>query len=478
MATAQTVLRHVYNACEPSRPASGQFYVDCSAARGSDALIQRIEQRLALSQSPSTYLFTGHIGSGKSSELVQLSRALSHPAPAPGLYRYFPVLVDASDYLDDYDVSITDILLAMVAELGDRLRKELELEIEGHFEKFLRKLVKIWDDWGISEVELSGSGTAKAGPANVSIGTRIKIQRLKKDPSAREKVREALEPRMSVLLDEINQLFMEADMRVRRHDVKPGEAGYQGILLIVDNLEKIRKLKGTGEGLASQRELFLERYTQLTGLQLHVIYTVPLRLVRSQAGPQLQQLYGVEPFVLPMIKVRERTGAASRYEAGLTCMREMLRRRLGKDHPLGDVFQKDALDFLLRYSGGNPRNLMTFIQHACTYASAVPIQLSHAHRAIQQAVRMYSTAIPDSHWRKLASLDLSADCKIPNGDEDFLAMLENLSVLEYINGGAEEDPFAPAEPWYAVNPIVAELQKFKEVKAAIAAERAAPPASP
>ena len=37
---------------------------------------------------------------------------------------------------------------------------------------------------------------------------------------------------------------------------------------------------------------------------------------------------------------------------------------------------------------------------------------------------------------------------------------ENLSVLEYINGGVDA-PFALAEPWYAVNPIVRELQKFK-----------------
>ena len=40
-------------------------------------------------------------------------------------------------------------------------------------------------------------------------------------------------------------------------------------------------------------------------------------------------------------------------------------------------------------------------------------------------------------------------------------MLENLSIMEYINGG-NEDTFAEAEPWYAVNPIVRELKKFKD----------------
>jgi hypothetical protein len=55
---------------------------------------------------------------------------------------------------------------------------------------------------------------------------------------------------------------------------------------------------------------------------------------------------------------------------------------------------------------------------------------------------------------------------IPGGDPDFLAMLENLSVLEYINGG-DGDPFAAAEPWYAVNPIVRELGQFKAARSGL-----------
>jgi len=52
-------------------------------------------------------------------------------------------------------------------------------------------------------------------------------------------------------------------------------------------------------------------------------------------------------------------------------------------------------------------------------------------------------------------------------------MLENLSVLEYINGGGD-DPFALAEPWYAVNPIVRELQRFKAASQAIKTEKLNP----
>jgi len=65
---------------------------------------------------------------------------------------------------------------------------------------------------------------------------------------------------------------------------------------------------------------------------------------------------------------------------------------------------------------------------------------------------------------------------IPGGDDDYLSMLNNLSVLEYINGG-EDDPFAPVEPWYAANPIVRELQKFKAATSALSKASVPPEAS-
>ncbi len=229
-------------------------------------------------------------------------------------------------------------------------------------------------------------------------------------------------------------------------------------MLILDNLEKIERIEGKAEGLESQRELFIERYTQLTGMQAHIIYTVPLRLARAD-GPQLGQRYGMAPFVLPMVKVIER-GSRSVYTPGMQHLRELLQRRL-RPHTLDEVFASDALDFLLTYSGGHVRYLMSFVQEACAYTEATPIPLAAAHRAIQQTVRTYATAIPEAHWTKLAQLDVSSDQRIPNEDLDYLTMLENLSVLEYINGDGVDDPFHTPEPWYAVNPIVRQLGKFK-----------------
>ncbi|HQR31973.1 MAG TPA: hypothetical protein PLK30_04480, partial [Blastocatellia bacterium] len=54
---------------------------------------------------------------------------------------------------------------------------------------------------------------------------------------------------------------------------------------------------------------------------------------------------------------------------------------------------------------------------------------------------------------------------------EYLKMLENLSIFEYLNGGSENE-FEEATPWYAVNPIVRELRTFKEAVARLRAQQA------
>ncbi len=442
----EDVLKKIYNACDPYVPASAEYYYDCSEARGETALGQPIQRHLSMADDYTCFLLSGHIGCGKSSELAKLSRILTTARQPHDCY--FPVLIDVSEYLDDYDVSLADILLAIVTELADALRTRLSVELrDNYFTKRLNEIKGLIS----SEVEME--------QGEISLGfAKVKVQRLKKDPTARQKVRALLEPKMSTMLEEINLVFDEARLAIRKHRLGGAPQPCSDLVIILDNLEKIRKLGTEEEGLKSQRELFLERYTQLTGMRAHFIYTVPLRLVRSADGPQLQQRYG-EVFVLPMIKVIERA-TRHPYQSGIQSIRAILQKRLG-EVKLEEAFAPEALNFLLTYSGGHVRNLMIFVQNACTYTDTIPIPLSAVQEAIKRSIRSYSTAIPESHWAKLAQLDLSSDQHIPNGDDDYLKMLENLSIMEYVNG-SDEDQLADAEPWYAVNPIVRELKKFKE----------------
>lgn len=437
-------LKEIYTACNPDVPASDKYYLESSEARGSSNLAKEFIGHLNRTSEPICFLFSGHMGCGKSSELLHLTHELVK-CETPQVC-FFPVLINVIEYLDEYDVSPTDILLAIVTELANTLRRELNIELqESYFKKQFGK-------FGIfTEAEL------KDGEINLGVA-KVGIQRLKKDPVARQEVRSALMPKLSTLLEEINLLFEQARLEITKAKSGSNQFNYVELVIILDNLEKIKRLEGVKEGLESQRELFLEHAAKFKGMSAHFIYTVPLRLIRSSDAPQLEHLYCNQLIVLPMIKIIERS-SRNPYSKGIETLRKILQKRFGQLE-LDKAFESDALNFLLDNSGGHVRTLMLFVRQASTYTDKLPINLTAAHKAIQKTVRTYSTSIPEHHWEKLALLDLSDNQRIPNGDDDYRVMLENLSVLEYVNGG-DENPYADAEPWYAVNPIVRELQKFK-----------------
>ena len=106
------------------------------------------------------------------------------------------------------------------------------------------------------------------------------------------------------------------------------------------------------------------------------------------------------------------------------------------------------------------------MRNAVAQIEELPIKLIHAKNALKSNIQIYSTGIPESHWEKLARVDLSPNQTFPNDDEDYLDMLANTSLLEYINGGSD-DIWEEFAPWYAVNPIVRELKQFKSAKETI-----------
>lgn len=444
--------RKLYNACNPLAPATAEYYVDCSAVRGSNAFADKVQDDLELSESSLRFLFSGHVGSGKSSELEHLSLALEQSGSAGR--RFFPILVDAGEYLNDYDVAPSDILLAIVAEVAGALKEKAGIELKDSY--FVNRFNEI-KKYLLSDVEIN------EGEIPLWLA-KVKIQRLKQAPDAREKVREQLRPQMPSILSEINTVFDEARLKLRQHKPAGGARPYTDIVLILDNLEKIQHVANRQEGEDSHRYLFIECAPQLIGLDAHVIYTVPLRLVHSH-GADLRAVYGVDPFVLPMIKVEAR-GTHDPYERGRDCLGQILRKRAG-DVPLDQAFTPDALDCLLSYSGGHVRDLMSFVRQACTEVKVFPIDLPAARRALGGTYNIFSVSTPATYWPMLARLERSPDQLIDTNDPHFGRMLETLAVLEYRNGAGSPNA---AVPWFAVHPIVRELPQFKAALAALDAE--------
>ena len=86
--------------------------------------------------------------------------ALDSPSQ-PSDARYFPVLLNVSDYLDAYDADFTDILLAIVTELAATLRADLKIELK---DSYLTNRFKQIKKFLLSKVEIkAGYGQSSRG---------------------------------------------------------------------------------------------------------------------------------------------------------------------------------------------------------------------------------------------------------------------------------------------------------------------------
>ncbi|HJW92428.1 MAG TPA: hypothetical protein VJ901_02315 [Thermoanaerobaculia bacterium] len=359
----------VFNAFEPLEPASVDQYLDMDAVRGTESgIVKAVLKQIRLCRDQyGRFLFSGHIGCGKSSELKHLEHVLLHRKPKEGETRFFPIFIDTFEYLSDYDADAIDLLLAVVAELASRLREDLQIELTDNYfkDRFIELRNFLLRDVSLDEGELA------------LWNVKVKLKLLKANDVARNQIREALRPRVTTILGEINNLLTTA-----RALLIEKKTGYSDVILIVDNLEKIRKVTNAAEGFASHRELFLEQHAKLTGFNAHVIYTVPLRLMRSSDSPQLMVRYP-HIHIVPSVKVAERNHEP--FKPGRDALRKLVERRV-KPSSLGAIFHEDALEFMLDYCGGHVRHLMIFARSAVAYADELPVDLAAAKQALKQMI--------------------------------------------------------------------------------------------
>lgn len=452
--TESEILAHILNACNPAKPATDKQYVNCSDVRGSSLFAENLCEEFTNSDEPIHALFTGHIGCGKSSELQHIADNLDCRTPRGGQKRFFPIIVNMSEYLDDFDVDVTDILLAVITETADALRTRESIEVSDSW------LTSRWDE--LKEF-VTTDLDIREGDINIPWG-KIKVQRLRIDPTARRTVREKLLPQTKSFLEEINLAFVAARTRLKLCKPREGGAQYTDFVLILDNLEKIERFAGNPKGLESQRALFVEGAHQLTALSAHAIYTIPLSLFRRDPGV-LEERYSKHLFSLPMVKTQQRGREHHPYPDGLQKLELILQRRMPLGVALADVFAPDALAFLVEYSGGHVRNLIMYAREASLYArKKLPITLESVQRSMAQTVGILAPSLSSEDWDFLAQLEVSRRQQWNTKNAEQSRLLENLSVMEYINGGNEEI-LERGKPWYAVNPILRVQDEFEDAVA-------------
>lgn len=410
-------LKDIYHLFNPDKALLNgeleKYYVEIDQ---NEINIKELQIRLELgleTREPIKLLFTGHRGSGKSTALNRLILNLHRD--------FFIVKYNVLDLLDQNDVTYIDVLLSVLTKLFEKAQEDKV--------KLGDSLSKRADEWSSSIIKTTTTENRKGLELKAKIPFYLLeiMGRIKNESTTREEIRKQIEPRVSELISLINDTIAE----IEKNDKQ--------ILVIIDNLEKIE--------FDNALKLFYNHGTQLTQPMCKIIYTFPISLKSSSIFQQINLNFS-NVYVHPNVKIHEKEGSEYHYEKGRDFMKEIVSKRVSQD-----LFEPDALEYILDMSGGVVREFIRIIRDSSIRAltrGKTTIDKDIAIDVVNGLKNLYQAQLSDSDYNVLIEVHKTKDIK---RDDQLVNLLHNLSVLEYRNGRS----------WCDLNPVVRSILDEKKM---------------
>ena len=437
-------LTRFYKACNPTHPLDSSneedrsYYVDLSTVRGAKLIesLARTISRISPEQA-TCQLFTGHIGCGKSTELLRLKYELEKQ-------KFHVAYFECDRQLELSDVDASDILLAIAGQISSGLEKQNINIVPAYFKKLFGELKDLFQH----NLNLDKSFQLSVEIAEIAALT-------KNDPSLRRRIRERLEYRTNSIINSINkELLAPAKQQLQA-------IGIKGLVVIVDNLDRIESRIYPNEQ-SRAGYLFVDRGDQLRGLDCHVLYTVPLLLTFSNDAAIVTSRFGTDIKTLPMIPARLQDG--SECLAGMSLLRQIVMarafpnidamQRVGYEF-INQVFdQSQTLDRLCQASGGHVRNLFRLL-YGCLEQDDPPITSELVESIISKERNKMMRTIDIGELELIKKVQQD---KRVRGESEYQTLIRSQFVFEYEYQNIS---------WFDINPILIdepELQEHKTIQ--------------
>ncbi|MCT7962605.1 KAP family NTPase [Laspinema sp. D1] len=439
-------IRDFYRATKPDRalvcadPQDRKYYIDFSTVRGGE-IIDQLKKKITFFEpdSPTCALFTGHIGCGKSTELLRLQMELEKAG-------FHVVYFVSSEDLELTDVDIVDVLLAIASRISQSL-ETIPLNKTSKLQDLLQEASRVLnaDIQGIKakipkigDVGISGQGDN----FTLSLGIGEITAKVKQDSSLRQKLNQFLGPQKQQLLDAINQELIEPAIKELKAQ------GKQGLVAIVDNLDRLGNSPKPW-GTPQQENLFVDQGEYLKKLNCHLVYTVPLALKFSNSYGMLTQRFE-DPKVLPMVPVRSQDG--KEHKGGMALLRQMVLARAFPDldeqqrlDAIPLIFDSpDTLDRLCQISGGHVRDLLKLLNLWIMEEMQFTLQRPTLEKLIRSCQQDMTMPISDLEWELLRQVKVRQKV---NDDNGYQQLIRSRFVFEYRDNG---------QVWFDVNPMITE----------------------
>ena len=403
-------LTEAYVLLDPARPLEGEWLARFYAERPEEASITPLMEELLLDPSDDDKtLFTGHRGSGKTTEMARLEEKL---CPTHTVVRF-----NAESLLNVGDVHYADLLVVLGSQVFQAARRSgARLDKKRLDNLLFWYITRVFEEDEKRRLESEVGGELDAVFAKFSV-------KLTTDAPRRQKVRAETQAHLSDLLERLNDLLEELRVKAGRRT-----------LAIVDGLDKMLDLNQV-------RDLFCQGANALMGPYCRVVYTVPLALYHTDDFQQVRMSFPRNS-ALPNIKTVEQDGTPC--PDGRQALLEVLNCRL-----MPGLLAPEAAGRLVELCGGVLKELIALARNTVLKARrvrgekgpALPEDVEYAARQVRNTYRGGLTKEQYQDLWRIYSGEPFVNSEVSR------SLLHNLSLLEYDGGNA----------WWGIHPIVRPL---------------------
>lgn len=402
------------------RPASDPSYYEAPPPRDDDedglagpGPTERIRDQLLQKRQHEKVFLSGHVGSGKSTELNKL---MADPALS-GAFAVVPLRIEAGlvPFLD-----APQLLFLIAGALFDFGAREGLLTGLGKWRSILTDV----------ETRLLGQAgvTAKEGALSVEMNFLfVKIREdLKLSEHRRKQLRELGETQQTLLLDLIDHIALdiESSLVQKQH--------YRTLLLLVDDLDKVREPE-------QQKNIFNVNLGLLFAPKLRAVYTVPSGVVfgpnRAEVRRSLEHLYP--------IRVLDKAPSSFDPERAFIPGSDKFFRRAVDKRVIPSLIEDGAVRLAVIYSGGVLREFFRLLRSALGIArrNGLDVVDERALRATVRDERRRDTiGLYATDYQALRAIHTTHEM----ASDAERRYLDEARVLECYND----------KTWYEVNPLL------------------------
>lgn len=409
------------------------FYVDTTKVRGNE--MKKLEYTCLYGEHPyAKILFSGQMGSGKTTELYKLSKNIES--------RYEIVHVSVLKDLDIYNVSYVDfifeimsaILLHFDIEELQKLKDDSFAQLYNYWHSEHFKEIIYTDD---SEAEMMSTIKASGSVgASVNLVARIKFLLnvaikgqgiIKTSTSTKDELKTKLALRISDLIAAINSMLIEIDNIFEDKE----------LLVIVEDLDKADE--------SSIKEIFTKYFAQLSSINVKMIFNIPISLEYSLDFKKIKDSANAN-FMLNTINVFDDYDCPN--DSNVQFFKKFVYKR-AEEH----FFDNEALEYMICKSGGILRDLFAILVDASLNAM---IEHPEVEQILHEDAKNACIKLRNEYVKSIETkiqYDRLLDIYHKNNsfeDGILLRLLQANLVIEY--GESKE---------YLVHPLVVDYMKYK-----------------